>query len=231
MTDTLIIVLFLSIYFSPVFYQLTIVLKESKKGNKVPLKRLLKFLKYSFLILFPLIIGFAALTHTNYLDYEKPITYDKIESITFENFRGLEFFKKNLYGNKRFAYVVVTIDSEISDDYVDVKSLFHPSRSFVYNSHINSKELLSHEMYHFKITELYTRKIKKEISELGESGQTALFKEIIQQKTKEERKFQTKYDYDTFHSYVYSEQKKYERTIDSLLTIFSEFKKSKINLK
>ncbi len=207
MNDILIVSLFLAIYFSPVFYQLGIVIRENKRGNKVPLRKLKKFLKYSFFILTPLAIGFAALTHTNFLDYEKPLTYDKIDEITFENFRGLEFFKKSLYGNKRFAYVVVTIESEISEDQVMVKSLFHPSRSFVYNSHSTSKELLSHELYHFKITELFARKTKHTISGL-ENPEKSKIKDIIRKKIVEEREFQYQYDYDTFHSYVFSEQKK-----------------------
>ncbi|MCM4165974.1 MULTISPECIES: hypothetical protein [unclassified Arenibacter] len=229
MNDTLIIISFLAFYFSPVFYQIGIVIKENKQGNKIPLRRLKNILKYSFLILTPLLLGFAALTHTNYLDYEKPITYDKIDQITFENFRGLEFFKKSLYGNKRFAYVVVSMESEIKEDYVVIKSLFHPSRSFVYNSYSNSKELLTHEMYHFKIMELYVRKIKKCISELKNNKKDQI-KDIINQKKIEEREFQQQYDYDTFHSYVFSEQKKYEKQIDSLLNLLSEFENPQIKL-
>ena len=76
----------------------------------------------------------------------------------------MEFFKKSLYGNEKFAYVVSTLESEISDNYVTIQSLFHPSRSYVYNSHSNSHELLTHEKYHIKITELYARKAKKRIS-------------------------------------------------------------------
>ncbi|MEO9512448.1 MAG: hypothetical protein ABJN84_17190 [Flavobacteriaceae bacterium] len=229
MSDTSIVVLFLLIYFSPVLYQLVIVIKENKRRNRVPLNRLKKFLKYSSLILTPITIGFVALVHTNFLDYEKPITYDKIDEITFENFRGLEFFKKSLYGNKRFAYVVVTIDSEINEDHVRIESLFHPSRSFVYNSHSNSKELLTHELYHFKITELFARKAKKAITELNAPKRNQI-EDLINLKNKEEREFQYQYDYDTFHSYVFSEQKKYERNVDSLLNLLSEFEKSTIKL-
>ncbi|MEP2278468.1 hypothetical protein [Maribacter sp.] len=229
MNDSLVIIIFLMIYFSPVLYQFRIVIKENKRGNKIPLKRFKKIIKYSFLILLPLIIGFAILTHTNFLDYEKPQTYDKIDHLTFKNFRGLEFFKKSLYGNEKFAYVVVTIESEVNDDSVTVKSLFHPSRSFVYNTQSNNKELLSHELYHFKITELYVRKIKQAILELKKPHKEEIEK-IIQKKTIEEREFQRKYDYETFHSYVYSEQKKYERNVDSLLNLLSEFENPTIKL-
>ncbi len=227
MNENLIGILILTLYFSPVFYQLVIVLKEYKTGNKKPFKKFKKFLKVSFLILIPVLLVFAIISHTNYLNYESPITYDRIDEITFENFRGVEFFKKSLYGNKRFAYVVTTIDSDIDGNEVTVQSYFHPSRSFVYNTHSNSKDLLSHELYHFKITELYTRKAKERLSKL-ETNDYRIIEETIDKIWVEERNYQRKYDYDTFHSYVYGEQKKYEKVIDSLLNLLSEFEKPKI---
>lgn len=227
MNDILIIILIISLYFSPVIYQLVIVIKESKRGNKLPLQKLKTFLKYSSLILLPLLIVFVTLNRVNFLNYESPITYDRVNQITFKNFRGLEFLKKSLYGNERFAYVVTTIESEINDDSVNIEALFHPSRSFVYNTHSNSKELLDHEIYHFKITELYTRKAKKEIASLQHPHKNKI-KEVIDNTKLEERKFQIKYDYDTFHSYVFSEQKKYEKKVDSLLNLHLDFKKPKV---
>lgn len=44
----------------------------------------------------------------------------------------------------------------------------------------------------------------------------------------EERAFQKEYDYNTFHSYVLSEQKKYEKEVDSLLTLLIKYKNPKI---
>ncbi|RKN81416.1 hypothetical protein [Ulvibacterium marinum] len=227
MSDALIVILVLGIYFSPVFYQLVIVIGESKKGNKLPLRRFKKILKYSFLVLLPVGIAFIILIKVNFLDYEGPINYEKVDQITFENFRGLEFFKKSLYGNERFAYIVTTIESEIEEDSIYVEALFHPSRSFVYNSHSNSHELLTHEIYHFKITELFARKTRQKLALLKKPSKNEIHK-IILTTLREERKFQKKYDYDTFHSYVFSKQKEYEKTIDSLLNLFSEYKKPKV---
>ena len=109
MNEKAIATLLLLLYFSPVFYQLSIVIKERKRGNKIPLKKFFKFIKYSSLILGVILIVFFTLNHTNYLDYERPMTYDKYEKITFENFRGLEFFKKSLYGNKPVSYTHLTL--------------------------------------------------------------------------------------------------------------------------
>ena len=167
MSENLIAVFIILLYFSPVLYQLIIVIKETKRGNKKPLKKLFKFTKLSLLVLIPLIAVFAIISNTNYFNYEKPLTFDKYDQITFENFRGLEFFKKSLYGNERFAYVVTSIESTIADNSVTVQSLFHPSQSFVYKKNTNSTELLTHEKYHIKITEVFTRKAKEKIAELA----------------------------------------------------------------
>ncbi|MCX2745329.1 hypothetical protein OO013_15735 [Mangrovivirga sp. M17] len=223
MNDKLIVILIILILYSPVFYQLGLGIKE----NKIDSKKIKTFLKYSFSIIIFLVIGFGILSHTNFLNYEKPLTFDKYDQITFENFRGLEFFKKSLYGNERFAYVVTSIESKFDGNSVTVKCLFHPSRSFVYKKNINSKELLTHEKYHIKITELFVRKAKERISELQRFDENKI-EGIIRQTMREERKFQKDYDFNTFHSYVLSEQKRYEREVDSLLNLLIEYRKPKI---
>jgi len=229
MNDYLIIFLIFLLYFSPVFYQIFKLLRERKEENKKLLKRLLRFTKYSLLLLIFTSVIFGILSHTNYLNYEKPLSFDKYDQITFQNFRGLEFFKKSLYGNKRFAYVVTTIESDFEDNSVTIESLFHPSRSFVYKKNTNSKELLTHEKYHIKITELFVRKAKENISKLNSFDEVKI-NEIIKKNKSAERKYQQEYDYNTFHSYVLSEQKKYEKEVDSLLDLLSEFKNPKITI-
>lgn len=229
MNDYLIVTLIVLLYFSPVFYHIYLLIKDRKEESKKLLRKILKFTKYSFLLLIFTSIIFAILSHTNYLNYEKPLTYDKYDLITFKNFRGLEFFKKNLYGNERFAYVVTSIETDINNDSIEIYSLFHPSRSFVYKQNTISKELLTHEKYHFKITELFVRKMKQKISTFDKVNEETVIKTIEDFKQKE-RKFQKSYDYDTFHSYVLTEQKKYEKEVDSLLDLLSEFRNPKIKI-
>ena len=53
-------------------------------------------------------------------------------------------------------------------------------------------------------------------------------KDIISQIKNEENILQIQYDDDTFHSYVESEQNKYEKEIDSLLYLHSKFKNPKL---
>lgn len=162
MSETSIAFIIVAIYFSPVFYHLIIAIKESKRKNPIPLRKFIYVLKYSAIIFILLFTGFVVISHTNYLNYEKPMRYDKIDQITFENFRGLEFFKKTLYGNERMAYVVTSIESEIDENSATVESLFYPSRSYVYNSQTSSKELLVTRNTILKLQNFMRGKLKKE---------------------------------------------------------------------
>lgn len=229
MNENLAAFLFLLVCFSPVLYQLTVVIREHTEERKRAIKRLKKFTIICLLIITPIILSIGILSHTNYLDYESPMTYDKFDEITFENFRGIELFKKSLYGNEKFAYVVTSIELSFDKNKIIIYSLFYPSRSFVYNKHSNSQELLSHEKYHIKITELYVRIARKKVSELDQFSKEKV-KKILDIIKLDERAFQKKYDYDTFHSYVFSEQKKYEREIDSLLSLHADFKNPAITI-
>ena len=188
-----------------------------------------KVLKYNLLILLFLAISVLILSHTNYLDYERPIPYERINQITFKSFRGLELFKKELNGSKYFAYVVTSIELEQDDNNVEITSYFYPSRSFVYNKNKAGAELLDHELTHFKITEVFARKARKEISTKKNISIDEV-KKIVEKARINENEYQKKYDYDTDHSYVLSEQKKYQNEIDSLLHLMENYKKTKINL-
>jgi hypothetical protein len=227
MEENLIVTIFFLLFFSPVFYDIIVATKQHWQGRKINLKKTWYLTRYTLIVSIPLLVIFILINHTNYLNYEKPIAYEKYNQITFENFRGLEFFKKELYGNERFAYVVTTMESNISKESVEIKSLFHPSRSFVYKKNIDSKELLNHEMYHFKITELFVRLAKDQISQLNLFDEVKI-REIIEQTKNKEREYQRAYDFDTFHSYIMSEQKRYEKEVDSLLVLLADFKKHKV---
>lgn len=227
LNKNLIASLLVTIYFSPVLYQFIIVLKERKNGNKRPLKKFFKFLKISAFILIVAVVGVLTLNHTNYLNYKRPMKFNQYDQITFDDFRGLSLFRKDLYGNSKFAFINTSIESTINENEVCIEALFHPSRSYVYNKKTFSEELLTHEKYHFKITELFVRKAKEEISKLSKKDKK-LIQYCIQKAKKEAQNYQKAYDYDTFHSYVHKEQKRYQQEIDSLLLLLDQFKNPKI---
>jgi hypothetical protein len=192
---------------------------------KIPKFSLKKVLLFNLILLFIGIISLLILSHTNYLDYEKPIPFTEYKRIGFKNFRGIELFKKEFNGSKYFAYVVTSI--ELNKKNNTVEAYFHPSKSFVYNKKSSSIDLLTHELYHFKITEIFARKTRKEIIEKNitnfEEKERILNKNLI-----DEDDFQKKYDFETYHSYVFSKQKEFERRIDSLLLTLEIYKNPKL---
>ncbi len=172
------------------------------------------------------LILLLTLNKINFLDYKKPMTFNQVDQIKLSDFRGYEFFQKELYGNKSFAYIVTTIESSLEDNHTEIWSEFHPSRSYVFNRKSFSPELLKHEVLHFKITELYTRKIKEEIAQNCFTNEE--IKALVEKYSKDERAFQAQYDLDTFHSYIYNEQLKYQNKVDSLLLLLQDYTNNEI---
>jgi len=215
------LIFFTAIYIPLIIIQFLVYLNKIK----IPKLNYKKFLIYNIIILLFGIIGFFVLSHTNYLDYEKPISYSEYKRISFQNFRGLELFKKTFQGSEYFAYVVTSI--EINNKNNSIEAYFHPSRSFVYNKKSRSKDLLTHELYHFKITELFARKARKEIIE-NKISNFDKRTEILNRILEDEKKFQQMYDYETSHSYVYFKQLAFEKEIDSLLLTLNIYENPKI---
>ncbi len=228
--DSIIAAILLFLFFSPVYFEFFKFIKEKKGNNKTDFKRLFKNITVGLIISFFIISGFIiTLQNINFLNYSSPKKYDKFEEITLEDFRGLELFRKQFNNTEKFAYIYTSIESNIDNDSIAIYSLFHPSRSYVYNRNSYNFSLLKHEKYHFKITELYSRITKKQLSEKTDLT-TDSIKFIIEQYKNLERKFQAEYDFNTNHSYVNKEQLKYEKKIDSLLYLYKNFKKDKILL-
>lgn len=222
--DVLIPVLICFIIYFPALRQLYFVIRGKEINIMKEVKKMVLILLLSCIGVFCFI---WALNTINFLDYRKPIPYEKIDSITFNDFVGYEFFREELYGSERFAYVYVSIEAEIDDDYVIVESFFHPSRSYVYNKKIKSDLLFTHEIYHFKITELFARKIRREISNLPVKDE-AKIEAILKKYKGEENNYQILYDKETFHSYVMQKQIKYQKEVDSLLYLLKKFEQPKI---
>lgn len=180
-----------------------------------------------------LVVGGAlilSLNHINFLQYQRPIPFKNIDKITFKDFKGFEFFRKELHGTEKFAYVITSIDYEIEHNELEVVAYFHPSESYVYNSNCYNNELLRHEMYHFRITEVYARKIKHYIKEQN-IQQVSAIKSVISNFKKEENNFQAAYDIETCHGVILKKQILYQKKIDALLINLKKFKNDKIKLK
>jgi FtsZ-binding cell division protein ZapB len=107
---------------------------------------------------------------------------------------------------------------------IEVYSIMDKSKSWV-DGNKKSDYTLSHEQYHFNITEYWSRKLKKDIS----AGRftTRNIKEKIAAIRKEDfmlmNDMQTEYDKDSKHSEIESEQRKWQKKVDALLKSVEDY--------
>lgn len=166
----------------------------------------------------------SILYDVNYLDYEKPIPYSRVSTISFYDFKALKKPGMTLYGVAEFAYIKNNRKIHYLDvGNVEITTYFYPSRSYVFARDIRNMDLLSHELYHFHISEYYSRLLRKEICEkrnnITHNGIENLNKKYYQL----EDEMQYEYDEDTYHSYVLQKQKEWEEKVDSLLLSLKDF--------
>jgi FtsZ-binding cell division protein ZapB len=123
-----------------------------------------------------------------------------------------------------FGFSVKTTNSNIDSFSTEVNTYFYPEDSW-YNVNKADAYILRHEQLHFDITELYARKLRKEISELKVSNQvrTAL-KAIYKNNETELAKKQNRYDLETNHSKNIENQKKWQEYVKAELDKLTKYK-------
>ena len=167
-------------------------------------------------------IGVVLYTYSfrlNVLDYESPIEYSNNENITFENFRGLNRPGHDLHGKAEFAFICSSIEVEDSELGPIARTYFHPSRSYVFKANLYDKYLLSHEIYHLKITELHARIFNKHLSKNLYESPNALLERVEEM----EREMQFEYDDDSYHGSIMKKQVEWQNKVDSLLNLHKPF--------
>lgn len=123
-----------------------------------------------------------------------------------------------------------TIFTDLAESYTEIKMIpylfkpnvysykvfacFHKNKSFTNNT---SDYLLNHEQLHFDITELFARKIRKEIQIQESKSSYVDYLSIYKKEHKAYRLYQNLYDAETFHSTNFEKQKKWEISIDNQL--------------
>ncbi|MBT5531003.1 MAG: hypothetical protein HOK35_17755, partial [Cytophagia bacterium] len=123
------------------------------------------------------------------------------------------------------------IQIKYEDDQICILSRFHPSRSYVYNKNMISRPLLTHELYHFHITEYITRLFRKELTSLDYMPAKREVKSILHLYLDQENQLQTQYDDETYHSYVLGKQQEWQLKIDSLLLITKQYENEVVYFK
>ncbi len=179
-----------------------------------------------------LLLSTAIIFEINYLNYGSPVSYSRWKTITFYDFKGFKKPSETFYGNKEFAFIRTNREGHfINDTTIELISYFHPSRSYVFEQHMRNPGLLTHELYHFHITEYCTRLLRKEILDHNRPVSRSKLDELCKKYEAVERDMQIMYDDESYHSYVLKEQIRWEHYIDNALAQLNPYREPVLYLK
>jgi len=225
-------IIFVTIFLSIcAFFLIADIVTLFKQNFKLGKIAAYKFIDKLIVIFSVIAILITLLWDFNYLQYKSSIPYKDLNTITLNDFRG---FKRPFFlldGGTEFAYVSTSIDISKKHDEIQIVSLFHPCRSYVYNRNLYSNDLLTHELYHFHITEYCARKMRKEIKTQITKSQYVNLVEIENSILMQEQKIQYEYDDETYHGYVFGKQVEWQKKIDSSLLSLKKYSETIISLK
>lgn len=172
----------------------------------------------------------TTLLFSNTVLAQKKIRWFDNKPLKWSNFKG------NVDGSSKYAALTAsgiyysyetTKDGELI---FTIESHFDPKNSWVKKEKKNDK-LLEHEQRHFDITELYARKLKKEISEREFSYSKSLQKKLnklYQNWVGRLNTEQKSYDKETKHHLNQEGQKKWNKRINAELDKLKDYTHSRI---
>ena len=184
-----------------------------------------------FFVLGWILLLTAALFDVNFLDNKDPIPFDQWKTITFYDFKGLKKPGNTLDGVAEFAYIKTSRKINYTGRDARITAYFYPSRSYVFDQQIRNPDLLRHELYHFFITEYFTRLLRKEIKTYDGKITRSFIAELNKEYYRLENEMQDQYDEETYHSYVMKAQQKWETFLDNSLSLLAGFADPDVSLK
>jgi hypothetical protein len=181
---------------------------------------------------FAILIFICILTAFSTSKGKEPIEYDEKQELTWQDYKG----KPNRSSSFK-ALTATKISFKASSNgeilSLSIKNSFEPHSSWTKNT--ESEVLLKHERLHFHISEVYARKLRKEIleSQFKSSGQKLITEitKLYEKKMNELTRYQKQYDRETEHSINESKQEEWELTVYMELDLLANYKNSKIEIK
>jgi len=127
------------------------------------------------------------------------------------------------YSGMSYGFSADVVNGEVYVNYT-VNCFFVANKSWVKKRYLGDAELLRHEQLHFDITELFTRKFRKELSTMNFTENVkSEIKAVYKRLTSEKVSLQEKYDSETDHSKNRQAQKVWQLKIDSELQKLLDF--------
>lgn len=177
-------------------------------------------------ILLATLLGFYSTAFTQPKDCKDCIVWRADRPLTWSDFKGRPSASSpNKAMTDSGISIAFNCDGGIPE--VILGCYFKPGTSWTKTT--DSDRLLAHEQLHFDITELFTRKLRKQLAQLGTDCQL-IHKEIgrlYDRNYEAYAAFQAKYDKETRHSILEDEQLRWEKLVADELRSLEEFSSGK----
>ncbi|MFT6715445.1 MAG: putative secreted Zn-dependent protease, partial [Saprospiraceae bacterium] len=157
-------------------------------------------------------------------DRQKGIRHDLNKALTWDDFKGRVERGSKYAANTSsgFNYNASMVGDSMR---IILPTIFHPRQSWVKKKQ-KSAYLLKHEQVHFDITELFVRKMRKEI--LYRAYNLKKFNKnvskILKKYSRESSSFQNQYDKETKHSLNKEAQEKWNQIVAKSLSELEAYK-------
>ena len=188
------------------------------------------FLTFKSAIRYTFVVGVIALLlsvskgdNTIRLDVNNKLTWSDFKDTTLTNSRRAALTASG---------IILNADVVDNNHYTaEVYSIMDRNKSWV-DVNRKSDYILSHEQYHFNITEYWCRKIKKDIAATHFTAKNIREKlqSIRREDFKNAHEMEAQYDDETNHSLVKEQQQKWEKRIDGLLKETEKYAGSTITI-
>ncbi len=169
-------------------------------------------------------LGLILVLFSTSLQVGDTIIWSKEKNLTWKDFQGKVPAQDPHVSLSR---VEIRYESQVDKQgkmTMNIESVFIKNLSWVKQDR-KSDHILRHEQYHFNITEVWARKLRKEIvskkwnTKTFEKEFNTLFKKMMAQTLKEQKR----YDDETNHSKVFAKQSEWERDIDTELSNLKDY--------
>ncbi len=174
------------------------------------------------LFTFIFILAFGEMTFPQAGKCKGCIEWQEERALKWSDFKGRP---NRLSGNEAVTDSGIAISLECNGRYSEVKveSFFDPKGSWT-KDHA-SDYLLAHEQLHFDITELFARKLRKQLQSLGNDCKrlNSHVEQFYNKNYKAYVRYQAAYDRESNHSINRKEQQRWQKKVNAELAELSQY--------
>ena len=181
------------------------------------------FVSITLVVLLGILSSFSGSRELNFADHSDRIYWSATAPLTWEDFKGSPDWKNRFASAISSTGIIYKYRCSNGIISVSVESMFIKSESWVKSAALTSYHL-KHEQLHFDITELYARKLRKELNQrIYYCGEEKLLEKLVNTKLSEWDTEQKVYDKQTRHSLNEESQVVWNEFVQSQLDAYQEY--------